>query len=216
MTKILRLDASTRSEGSLSRELADTFEQELRSSATGLSVLRRDIGRMPPFIISEAWVAAAFEAPDARSHEQHALLALSDTLINELAAADLILLSTPMYNYGMPAALKAWVDQVVRINKTFTFDLSRGDRPLEPILSGKTLVLMTASGEFGFAPGELNAAHNHLAPHVKTVSKYLGVEDMHHIAIEYQEFKDTRHAQSIRKAHDAAIALARQMSPVEA
>ncbi len=50
-----------------------------------------------------------------------------------------------MYNYGMPAALKAWFDQIIRINKTFTFDLARGDFPLEPIMSGKTLVLLTSS-----------------------------------------------------------------------
>ena len=56
----------------------------------------------------------------------------------------------------MPAALKAWFDQVVRIDKTFTFDLTRGDAPLEPILVGKTLILLTSWGEFGFAAGGPN------------------------------------------------------------
>jgi FMN-dependent NADH-azoreductase len=54
-----------------------------------------------------------------------------------------------MHNYGMPAVLKAWFDQVVRIQKSFTFDLARGDRPLEPILSGKTLVALNSCGQFG-------------------------------------------------------------------
>lgn len=216
MQTLLRIDASTRFDGSLSRALADTFEQDWACANPVARIIRRDVGRTPPGFITEAWIAAAFEAPEARTADQRTLLSLSDTLIGELAAADLILLSTPMYNYGMPAGLKAWVDQVVRINKTFTFDLSRGDRPLQPVLSGKTLVLMTASGEFGFEPGELNAAHNHLAPHIKTIGKYLGVERLHHIAIEYQEFKDRRHLSSVEAAHAEAKALALNLLPIAA
>ncbi len=64
-----------------------------------------------------------------------ATLAYSDSAIAELVAADLIVLGTPMYNYGMPSALKAWVDQVIRVGRTFSFDLARGDWPLEPLLS---------------------------------------------------------------------------------
>lgn len=212
MQTILRLDASTRIEGSLSRALADTFETELLKNAPGHEIVRRDIGSNPPFIINADWIAAAFTPPETRTPEQIDLLALSDTLIEEVTAADLVLLSTPMYNYGMPAGLKAWVDQVVRVNKTFTFDLARGDRPLEPILSGKTLVLMTASGEFGFEPGELNAAHNHLAPHIRTIGKYLGIEETHHLAVEYQEFNDARHKRSVEETHLASRKLATDLA----
>ena len=109
-----------------------------------------------------------------------------------------------MYNYGMPAALKAWFDQVVRIGKTFTFDLARGDRPLEPMFSGKTLVLLTSWGEFGFGSGELNQGRDSLTPHVRTASRYLGVDEFHHIGIEYQEFGDRRFETS-REAAFAAI-----------
>jgi FMN-dependent NADH-azoreductase len=108
-----------------------------------------------------------------------------------------------MYNYGMPAVLKAWFDQIARINKTFSFDLSRGDHPIEPILSGKTMILFTACGEFGFESGGIRAQHNHLAPHIKSCAHYLGVnaeKDCYHIGIEYQEFKDERHEQSKKEA----------------
>lgn len=81
---------------------------------------------------------------------QQRALALSDELVDELERAEVLVLGTPMYNYGMPTALKGWVDHVIRINRTFSFDLARGDFPLRPILSGKTLVLLTSSGEFGF------------------------------------------------------------------
>jgi len=65
-------------------------------------------------------------------------VALSDILIGELVQSEIIVITTPMYNYGMPASLKAWFDQVIRINKTFSFDLARGDKPIEPIQNGKT------------------------------------------------------------------------------
>ncbi len=112
-----------------------------------------------------------------------------------------------MYNYGMPATLKAWVDQVVRVNETFSFDLSRGDWPLEPILGGKTLVLLTSSGEFGFAPGGPRAHMDHLTPHLRTCAPYFGVAETHRVAIEYQEFADERHRRSIDQAHAEVVRL---------
>ena len=202
MTKLLRIDASARASGSHTRALADAFTESWLSNQPDDKFTLRDIGRNPPPFISEDWIAAAF-AKD-RSGSQAQLLALSDELIAEVADANIILLATPMYNYGMPAALKAWFDQVVRIGKTFTFDLDRGDRPLEPTFSGKTLVLLTSWGEFGFGPGELNQGRDSLTPHVRTASRYLGVDEFHHIGIEYQEFGDRRFETS-REAAFAAI-----------
>jgi FMN-dependent NADH-azoreductase len=126
--------------------------------------------------------------------------------------ADIILLSTPMYNYGMPAALKAWFDQVIRVHKTFTFDLSREDFPLQAILSGKIMVLITSSGEFGFQPGGLRETMNHLGPHIKVASQYLGVEHVHEISSEYQEFNDKRHQDSYNKAQTEITRLVAQLA----
>ena len=107
-----------------------------------------------------------------------------------------------MHNYGMPTALKAWVDHVIRIGRTFSFDLERGDFPLRPILSGKHLALLTSAGEFGFEPGGVREAMNHLDTHIRAIQHYLGIAQTHHVAIEYQEFGDQRHKQSV----DAALA----------
>ena len=202
MTKLLRIDASARASGSLTRALADDFTESWLAKHPKDQLTWRDIRRNPPPFISEDWIAAAF-AKD-RSPAQTRLLALSDEMIAEVADAEIIVLATPMYNYGMPAALKAWFDQVVRVGKTFSFDLSRGDRPLEPIFSRKTLVLLTSWGEFGFGPGELNEGRDSLTPHVRTASRYLGVDRFYHIGIEYQEFGDRRFEAS-REAAFAAI-----------
>lgn len=216
MTPVLRIDASARVSGSLSRALADTFLETLSSAELNITIKRRDVGVEPPPAISELWMAAAFKPDADRSASEREALALSDTLIEEVERSALIVVSTPMYNYGMPASLKAWVDQVVRINKTFSFDRSRGDFPLEPILSGKTLVLLTACGEFGFEPGGVREGQGHLEPHMRTVSKYLGVDRFETIGIKYQEFGDDRHERSVLRAHTDAAALAKTIAEASA
>lgn len=215
MPTILHLDSSARrmdnlvaEHNSISKTLAGKFIQQWQSQRPNDLVIYRDLGQTPPDFVSQDWIAAVFTDEENRIDAQNRLLALSDTLIDELNKADIILMSTPMYNYGMPAALKAWFDQVIRIHKTFTFDLGRGDFPLEPIMSGKTLVLVSSSGEFGFEVGGIREMMNHLGPHIKVLGKYLGVEQFHEIRAEYQEFADHRHEQSVRKAHSAAIELA--------
>lgn len=200
MTKLLRIDASARTSRSLTRLLADKFTQSWLARRPDDEIILRDVGSNPPPFITEDWIAAAFAKE--RSSEQERLLAASDELIAEVASADIIVMATPMYNYGMPAALKAWFDQVVRVDKTFTFDLARGDAPLEPVFAGKALVLLTSWGEFGFGPGEINEGRDSLTPHVRTASGYLGVEEFHHVGIEYQEFGDDR----FEASREAAIA----------
>jgi len=212
MTTILRLDASARKSRSLTRTLSASFIDQWREADPTARIIKRDVGTNPPSLITEDWIAAVFADPAELSPEQQALVAESDQLIEEVEAADLIAIATPMYNYGMPAHLKAWVDQVVRINRTFTFDLARGDQPLQPILSGKTLVMLTSWGEFGFGRGEANEHANHLTSHLETVSKYLGVDDIHHIGIEYQEFGDERFAASKARASAALPALVSKLA----
>lgn len=220
MTTILHIDSSVRAidndnpaHNSLSKNIAKTFLDSWRESNQIDEYIYRDVGVNPPHFISQDWIGAVFTPSDKRSAAQHQQLQLSDTLIDELTRADIILMSTPMYNYGMPAQLKAWFDQIIRINKTFDFDLARGDQPLRPLLSGKTLVLITSCGEFGFGKGEVNEAHSHLTPHIQTLSKYLGVQVMFEIASEYQEFNDKRHQDSVAKAHHDAAKLAKTLSP---
>ena len=211
---VLKITASARDDRSLSRELASRFVTEWLDRRPDDAVVERDLALDPPPFVTEPWIAAAFTADQDRTDAQRRLLARSDRLIAELEAADVIVVATPMYNYGMPATLKAWFDQVIRVNKTFSFDLSRGDFPLRPVLRGKTLVVLTSTGEFGFAPGGARAHMNHLLPHVTTCAFYLGVaeQDVHHVGIEYQEFRDDRHARSVADAHRALPGLVDRLS----
>jgi FMN-dependent NADH-azoreductase len=210
---LLQIDASARRGRSLTRQLTNAFVAQWLYGQPDAVVTQRDVGAEPPPAVSEAWIAAAFAGAE-RNDEQRELLALSDRLIDEVEAADLILIGAPMYNYGMPAALKAWFDQIIRIDRTFSFDLGRGDKPLEPILSGKQVVVLSSWGEFGFEPGGQNAMHNHLVPHIRTCSRYLGAQSFDVLAIEYQEFGDDRHEASKLQAFDGIPALVERLQGV--
>ncbi len=223
MSIVLHVDSSVRAESnlnseydSISKKLAKRFVTQFRKYVEIDEYIYRDVGINPPHFITQEWIGAVFTPESKRNKQQIQTLALSDELIAEVERADLIVISSPMYNYGMPAQLKAWFDQIIRVNKTFDFDLARGDQPLAPLLSGKTLVIITSSGEFGFEKGGVNEASGHLVPHLRTLSKYLGVSDIYEIASEYQEFADHRHEQSLQNAKNKAEALAAQLATIPA
>tara|TARA_R100001369_G_scaffold8225_7_gene20186 strand:+ start:16967 stop:17695 length:729 start_codon:yes stop_codon:yes gene_type:complete len=219
MSTLLHIDSSVRAvsntnpdHNSISKSIALRFIETWQQHRPKDEYIYRDVGMNPPDFITQDWIGAVFTHNGQRTPEQNEILALSDKLIDEVSAADVIVISSPMYNYGMPAQLKAWFDQIVRINKTFDFDLSRGDFPLQPILSGKTLITVTSSGEFGFEKGGVREGSGHLAPHLRTLSKYLGVDTMYEIVSEYQEFGDDRHRMSVANAKDRAERFASELS----
>src|SRR5918996_1476152 len=206
--------ASARTARSLTRRLSQLFVDAWLSHRPNDRVLRRDLAADPPPHVTEAWIAAAFTPPDQRDATMWTTLAWSNAAIAELAAAELIVMGTPMYNYGMPSALKAWFDQVIGLGHTFSFDLRRGDWPIESTMAGKCLVVLSARGEFGFMPGGVREGRNQLDPHVATCAPLIGVAEgaIHTIAIEYQEFGDERHALSLAEAEAAANALAAELA----
>ncbi|HEX6430324.1 MAG TPA: NAD(P)H-dependent oxidoreductase [Niastella sp.] len=200
--KILNVQSSASMERSLTRKLSSSFLHSLKTRVIDVEVKELDLVKCPPPFMTPDWIAGAF-AKTALTEQQSLALAKSDEYIRQISAADLIVIGTPMYNYGMPAVLKAWFDQIARINKTFSFDLSRGDFPIEPILSGKKMIVFTSSGEFDFQKGGAREAFNHLVPHIKSCAHYLGVNnetDFYHVGINYQEFKDKRHERSKNEA----------------
>jgi FMN-dependent NADH-azoreductase len=205
MTTLLHIDASARVTRSHSRRLSRQFVEGWRARCPDVVVLRRDVGADPPPALSEAMIGAAFTQPSERSDAMREVLRVSDQLIDELELADVIVLGTPMYNYGMPAALKAWIDLVIRVGRTFAFDPANEQAPLTPLWSGKTLVVLSARGEFGFQPGGERATMNHLDPHLATIDRFLGVSRRFLVAVEYEELKGERFAASVREA-EARIA----------
>ena len=106
-----------------------------------------------------------------------------------------------MYNFGVPAQLKAWIDNVVRVGVTFGFDRARTGDPYWPMLtSGKRLIILTARGDYGYDAGGRLAALNLVEQGLRVPLAYLGIKDSDAIAIEYDEFADQRLASSIATA----------------
>jgi len=206
-TNVLHINSSARtSDRSLTRALGTTFLKAWKALEPGVKVVTRDVGADPVPPVDEDWIAAAFTEPAERSGAMKERLRLSDELIDEVVDADLIVIGAPMYNYGPPASLKGWIDQVARIGRTFSFDLSRGDFPIEPLLQDKKLVVLSSRGEFGFEPGGVRASTNALDVALTSCAHYWGVapQDIYRITIEYQEFKDERHKHSVEQAHQQA------------
>lgn len=215
MPTLLRIDASAQlEERSLTRHLTGLFTQNFLAQAPDTKVITRDVGLNPIPAIDHKFIHAAFTPPEEREPWMIERLALSDELVDEVIAADIVVLGAPMYNYGMPTALKGWIDHIARIGRTFSFDLARGDTPIEPILSGKRLVVLSSRGEFGFAPGGVRAHLNALDPALAACAHYFGVAqaDIDTIAIEYQEFKDARHEASVEGAETRTRALAAKLA----
>ena len=98
------------------------FISQFKEEASIDEYIYRDVGAFAPQFITQDWIGAVFTPESDRTSQQQRLLQESDELIAEVEKADFIVISSPMYNYGMPAQLKAWFDQIIRINKTFDFD----------------------------------------------------------------------------------------------
>ncbi len=210
MTTLLHINSSAQlSQRSYTRMLGQRFMQRWQAAEPDVTIIDRDVAADPIPVVDRGWIAAAFTKPEDRTPEMHAALVQSDTLIDEVIAADILVMGAPMYNYGVPAALKAWIDKVARIGRTFSFDLSRGDVPIEPMLGGKRLVILSSRGEFGFEPGGMREHMNALDPAIKACAHYWGVaqEAIDTVTIEYQEFKDARHDRSVAEAKDAVDVL---------
>jgi len=215
MTTLLRIDASARTARSITRDLADRFVEAWRSVELEVRVLTRDVGQDPPPVVTVDWMSAAFTPHEERTEAMHKALSVSDMLIDEVEQADVLLFAAPLYNYGLPASLKAWVDQVVRIGRVFSFDLTRGDFPIESSLSGKSVVVLSSRGEFGFHEGGPREGWNHLNPHLQTIStKLFGVaeDNFYEVDSEYQEFGGDRHEHSREQARQAASRLGRELA----
>lgn len=191
MTKtILHIDASARFDGSTTRALSARIVEKF-----GGTVIRRDLSQALPQIDAD-WVAANFTPKDDRSAAQRHTLALSDTLIAEIRAADVVVIGAPVYNFAVPAALKAWIDLVARAGVTFSYT-DAGPRGL---MTGKRAVIAMASG--GTALGsDMDFASGYL----RHVLGFIGITDVEIIAAD-RVMADAEAA--LAKAHASIDALA--------
>lgn len=180
MATLLRLDSSPRGTGSNSRDIADLVEQQLLAVDSNMSVRRRDLSEIAiPHITAET-ITGFYTPPEAITQELLEATSTSDRLIAELNSADCLLISAPIYNFGVPSSLKAWIDQIVRINKTFSFD----GVSFNGLVPTKRAILALAYGAQGYTQGGELAAMNFLEPYLISLLTFLGIEQVEVFRIE--------------------------------
>lgn len=191
---ILHIDASARFQGSASRAVSARIVERLKAAYPGARVTVRSLDTVPT--LDEAAVHAFFTPADARTPAQVAIVAASDALIAELKAADDIVIGTPIYNFGIPAPLKAWIDQIARAGETFRYT----ETGPEGLLTGKRAFLAVAAG--GVTPGsEWDYAERYL----RHVLGFVGVTDVTTVAAD-------RMAMAAEESLDGALAAVEGLS----
>ena len=123
MAKLLVVETSSRREFSISRTMTKRFVEAWRAAHPGGEVVERDLAQTELSFVTAPWLQAYFTPPDQHSPDMKAALALSDELVAEVLATDNLVIATPVCNYNVPAALKAWIDHIVR--KGMTLGCSR-------------------------------------------------------------------------------------------
>jgi FMN-dependent NADH-azoreductase len=171
-TNILRIDASMRHTGSVTRALTDKLVARLLAVSPGSELTRRDLANGVP-LVDEAWIGANFTDPAERDDAQRTVLADSDKLVAELKAADTLVIGLPIYNFGVPAAFKAWIDMIARARETFRYT----ETGPEGLLAGKRALVVVASG--GVPVG---SAADFATPYVRFALAFIGITEVEFIS----------------------------------
>jgi FMN-dependent NADH-azoreductase len=178
MATILHLRCSPRGAVAFSSRMAEEVVARLLDHCNGAEIVFRDLSAHPPPLVDAAFSAAILGTPG----ETPPALVVSEALIRELEAADAVVIATPMHNYCVPAVLKAWVDQIVRIHRTFAS--TPGGKVGK--LHDRPVWLVVASGGWftGPSPSGAPAQPDFLTPYVRAVLSTIGINDIRILTIE--------------------------------
>lgn len=172
---ILQINSSARHDASHSTRLANRLVQRLHDADPDATLTVRDLNSVPHPVLDETALTALFTAADRRTPEQAARVALDDALIAEIQAADVVVVGVPMYNFGVPAPLKNWIDAISRAGVTFRYT----EKGPEGLLGGKKVyVALTRGGKYRNTPADTQV------PYLKTVFTFLGLADVHFVYAE--------------------------------
>ena len=172
MTTILRIQSGGNVQGSVTRQVGSLLMDRLRAQHPGARVIERDLVKNPIPHIDSSFVTTMFSDNDDA-------LVLSNQMIDEIVASDILVIESPMYNFGVPSALKAWIDHVVRVRKTFRFTEEHG---VEGMLGGKKVFLVVGSGGI-YTEGPLKPLDFH-ETYLRALLGFIGITDLEAIRVE--------------------------------
>lgn len=166
---LLQINSSARRDASHSTRLANRIVERLRESAPNATLKVRDLNVVPHPVLDADALGALFTPAEQRTPEQAARVALDDALIAEIQAADVVVLGVPMYNFGVPAPLKNWIDAISRAGVTFRYT----EKGPEGLLKGKRLyVALARGGQYRNTPADTQV------PYLKMAFTFLGLTDV--------------------------------------
>jgi FMN-dependent NADH-azoreductase len=209
MSTLLHIDSSARGERSVSRELTHDFANAWQKAHPGGEIIYRDLGRKPVPLMSETMIVANFTPPNALSAELREALAISDELISELETANEYVFGVPMYNFSVPAAFKAYIDQIVRVGRTFAVDESG----YKGLVLGKKATVITSSGGV-YRTGSPAAPYNLQEPWIRSILGFIGITDVEFIVadglseVEFGKRNREEYLKPIRKQVQQKAAIA--------
>src|SRR5258706_9587058 len=178
MKNILLIGSSPRGSDSYSHQAARSIVNELQTRNPGSGIVVRDLGQNPPPHVGLAFIAGMYAAPEQRTPDQAKSLALSDALIDELFAAETIVVAVPMHNFGVPSTLKAWIDHIARAGRTFSF----GANGPQGLLKGRHAILVLASGGV-YSNGHMKP-FDFTEPYLRAVLGFLGITNVDVVRVE--------------------------------
>ena len=195
--KILRIDSSAKTENSESRRLTDRIIDGLKKSGKSLDVTVRDLNESLPQV-NTAWIEANNTPADDHTDEHKKTLALSNTLVGEIEAADTLIIGVALYNFSITASLKLWIDLVCRVRKTFAYV----DGSPKGLMTGKKTIICFASGG---TPFESNI--DFASGYLRHILGFIGITDVTFITADKHLMDD----QSVINANAAVDALTNRL-----
>ena len=199
MNSLLIVNASPRTT-SVSRRLTRHVAEQWKATHADGRVVERDLSAESLPFLTEAWIQASYTPPADRTEEQNEVLALSDRLIEEMLAADAIVLGVPMHNFSIPASLKAWIDLITRAGKSFSYG-DTGPKGLIPS-EKKVVLIVTRGGVYGEgSPADFQV------PYLRHMLSFVGLTDVTVVEVDKQAFGGEAAQASIESAMEKLNAL---------
>lgn len=199
--QVLIINASARTVRSQSRKLAETFKEQWQSNCPNAVIQLRDLGLENVPHINELWISAAFKPLEDRTYEEEEALKVSDEYIAELKEADIIVIASPMYNWSIPSSLKAYIDQIVRVNQTWRYNPDNILDPYIGLLENKEVVLLLTRGSQGYEEGNYNEHIDFQTNYLKRVCNVMGITKITVITLDGEANDKQEYSVNITDAH---------------
>ncbi|MBV6320079.1 FMN-dependent NADH-azoreductase [Duganella violaceipulchra] len=202
MATVLHINSSVRQTGSLSRQLGGEFVAKWQAANPDGTVVTRDLASSPVPHLTEQMMGAYFTPAEQRNADQAHTIKTSDALVDELLAADTIVIGAPMYNFSVTSGLKAWIDHVARAGRTFKY----GANGPEGLVHGKKVIVFVASGGV-YSEGPA-AAYDHVTTYLRSVLGFLGMTDVTFVVAEGVAMGEEAVAAAVAKGRSKIDAIA--------